>query len=398
MKRKVESDDQGKVEIPNGKKNKEENGKLDVDGMRKLINKNAGYNVSFNLMEEDPCKVVDWIDTGCHVLNCIIARGIASAGFPSGKCVEVCGLFSAGKSFLGASAAAHSQKKGYTVVWFDSESSADAAFLERIGINLEKLIYVQATSIEFVFEQMEELMKTNEKFFFVLDSLANTPVRLDEKNSEYDPLFSVAVKPRILGIAMRKLIQPLANTDSIFLILNQLKVNIPKSPIDAILNPYFAPGGNATKFASSLSVWLTARKGKDSFITDERGYKIGTEVKAKLEKSRFGTQFRECSFKILWADENPRFQEDDAWYEIASQNEAFTAPVGKAKGILKMPDGSEIKFYKNDWSEILKDEKVREWVKRIVEIEMVDKFVNKTGSSKFFYDVDSVEEISNEIQ
>ena len=53
-------------------------------------------------------------------------------------------------------------------------------------------------------------------------------------------------------------------------------------------------------YVYSLRIWLTGRKAKSAFIEDESGFRIGSEVKVKLEKSRFGTQGRNCAFKILW--------------------------------------------------------------------------------------------------
>ena len=32
-------------------------------------------------------------------------------------------------------------------------------------------------------------------------------------------------------------------------------------------------------------MWLTARKGKASFIYDDKGFRIGTEVRVKIEKA-----------------------------------------------------------------------------------------------------------------
>ena len=50
-----------------------------------------------------------------------------------------------------------------------------------------------------------------------------------------------------------------------------------------------------TLFASGLQVVEEA-----AYIEDENGFRIGSEVKVKLEKSRFGTQGRNCTFRILW--------------------------------------------------------------------------------------------------
>ena len=102
---------------------------------------------------------------------------------------------------------------------------------------------------------------------------------------------------------MSKLTVPIAASKSTFLVLNQLKTNITNNVAEAMTTPYVTPGGKAMHYAYSLRIWLTKRKAKASFITDENGYRVGSEVKVKLEKSRFGTQGRQCNFRILWGDE-----------------------------------------------------------------------------------------------
>ena len=64
---------------------------------------------------------------------------------------------------------------GIDVVYFDSESALDPSFLERAGCDLERLMYVQAESVEFVLETIEELLATGNKWLFIWDSLALTP-------------------------------------------------------------------------------------------------------------------------------------------------------------------------------------------------------------------------------
>ena len=115
---------------------------------------------------------------------------------------------------------------------------------------------------------------------------------------------------------MAKLTIPIADANATLLVLNQLKTNMAaRTPAEAMTTPYFTPGGKAMSYAYSLRVWLTARKAKASFITDDNGYRVGSEVKVKLEKSRFGTAGRTCNFKILWGDEDIGVQDEESWFD-----------------------------------------------------------------------------------
>ena len=292
---------------------KKQVGKLSIADMRKLINKKAGINVAHNLNEDSPTIVKEWIPTGSRWLDSIICRG-QLAGIPVGKIVEIAGLEATGKSYMASQIAANAQNMGLDVVYFDSESAIDPSFLEKAGCNVDNLLYVQATSVEFVLETIEELLGSNEnKMLFIWDSLALTPA-ISDIEGDFNPLSSMAVKARILAKGMSKLTVPIANSQSTFLVLNQLKTNITRSPSEALTTPYMTPGGKAMVYAYSLRVWLTGRKAKASFITDDKGFRIGSEVKVKLEKSRFGTSGRQCNFKILWGDEIG-VQDEESWLD-----------------------------------------------------------------------------------
>ncbi len=154
-------------------------GKLSINEMRSLINRKAGISVAHNLSEENPTEVKDWIPTGSRWLDSIICRG-QLAGIPVGKITEIAGLEATGKSYMAAQVAANAQKMGIDVIYFDSESAIDPSFLERAGCDLNTILYVQAQSVEFVLETIEELLGSNEnRMLFIWDSLALTPAISD---------------------------------------------------------------------------------------------------------------------------------------------------------------------------------------------------------------------------
>jgi recombination protein RecA len=359
-------------------------GKLSISDMRKLINKKAGMNIAHNLNEDSPTIVKDWIPTGSRWLDSIICRG-KLAGIPVGKVVEIAGLESTGKSYMAAQVAANAQKKGMVVVIFDSESAIDPKFLGKAGCNVEDLIYVQATSVELVLETIEELLGSGEQMLFIWDSLALTPA-ISDVEGDFNPNSSMAVKARVLSKGMSKLTISIANSQSTFLVLNQLKTNIPQGPsarITAMTTPYTTPGGKAMVYAYSLRIWLTGRKAKASFVVDEKGYRIGSEVKVKLEKSRFGTQGRQCNFKILWGDEIG-VQDEESWLDAIKSSEHL-----KQSGAwyeLVYEDGTSEKFQTATWKQKLKNEKFKSRIYTLMDEEVIMKFDDRTGDSKNFYD------------
>ncbi len=364
-------------------------GKLSIADMRALINKKAGLNVAHNLSEDNPTAVTEWIPTGSRWLDSITCRG-KLGGIPVGKVVEIAGLESTGKSFLAAQVAANAQKMGIDVIYFDSESAIDPTFLRNAGCDIDNLLYVQARSVEFVLETIEDLLSTNDsKMLFVWDSLALTP-SVSDVEGDFNPLSSMAVKPRILSKGMAKLTVPIANSKSTLLVLNQLKTNITSNVAEAMTTPYFTPGGKAMHYAYSLRIWLTGRKAKASFIVDDNGFRIGSEVKVKLEKSRFGTQGRRCAFKILWGDD-VGVQDEESWFDAIKGSKYLTS--AGSWYTMDMGDGTAEKFQPGRWMEKMADKKFYDRVLSIIDEEIIMKFDKRQGdAAEFYQDLDEGEE------
>jgi len=368
------------------RKNGKKPGRVSMQDLMSLVNKKAGRNVAHDLTGENPTQVKEWIPTGSRWLDSIICRGQA-AGIPVGKVTEIAGLESTGKSYMAAQVAANAQKQGKIVVYFDSESAIDPDFLERSGCDLGRLMYIQASSVEFVLETIEELLSaSSEKILFIWDSLAFTP-SVSDVEGDFNPQSSMAVKARILAKGMSKLVIPIADQQATLLVLNQLKTNIPQGPnarIIAMTTPYMTPGGKAMHYSYSLRIWLTGRKAKSAFIEDEKGFRIGSEVKVRLEKSRFGTQGRSCAFRILWGSEEIGIRDEESWFD-AIKGSSYLTSAGSWY-TLSTSDGYTKKFQPSKWTElILSNNEVKEHVTRLMDEEIVQKFHRREGNADAFY-------------
>ena len=312
------------------------------------------------------------------------------AGIPVGKITEIAGLSASGKSYMAAQVASNAQKMGIDVVYFDSESALDSDFLAKAGCDVENILYVQATSVEFVLETIEQLLDANgNKMLFVWDSLALTPANADLEG-DFNPQSTMAQKPRILSKGMSKLVQPIANKQCTLLVLNQLKTNITSTPAEALVEPYFTPGGKALPYAYSLRIWLTGRKSKASYVVDDNGYRLGSEVKAKLKKSRFGTEGRECTFKILWGGEDVAIQDEESWFEAIKSSSNLEQ--SGAWYSLVFEDGTKEKFQGANWIEKLRNDKFKKRVLQLMDKELISNFVTKEGHASIYYNIDGDED------
>lgn len=385
------------------KKQEEKVGKISIKDIQSKINKklkNTSYNAFTLENGENPTKIRQWISTGAVWLDAIIAKGMMG-GIPVGRATELAGLESTGKSYLAALICASAQKLGIIPVYFDSEWSIDPSFWTNLGIKEDEIIFIPAHSVEFVFETIKDMIKDNPgtQFLFVLDSLANTPTKSSEDADEVNPGATVSQKARIASEAMQQLTIPLGEGQHTLLVLNQLKTRVGTTETGAMIGRYtpdedkwFTPGGKALHYAYSLRIWLKRGNAKKEFITNENGFRIGAEVKAKLKKCRFGTEGRECRFKIVWGDD-----QQVGVRNIESILEAIQTSEKLKSGTWSSIEGTDFKWQKSGFEKkYLEDEPFRKCINEIFEEETIHKFKDKRGNAKDFYDVPVVDEDEKE--
>ena len=365
-------------------------GNVAMGDMIKRLNKKYGMRVAHDLNEENPTEVKEWIPTGSRWLDSVICKG-QKAGIPVGKITEVAGLSATGKSYLAVNIAANAQKMGHYVVYFDSESAIDPEFIRKAGIDTdpEKFMYIQAVTVEQVLEMMEEFIATERQTLFIWDSIANTPTEAD-KEGDFNPNASVGKKARTLSLAFQKLTIPIANSQCTLLGLNQLKTVIASTHaqrMEALSEPYTTPGGKSMVYNASLRIWLTGRKAKSAFVKDENGFTIGSEVKATLKKSRFGTERRQCTFQIMWGGDEVRILDEESWFEAIKGSEHIQQ--AGAWYSLVYEDGTTEKFQATRWMEKLEDAKFKNRVLELMDIEVIGKYRDRQGSIESFEDIDA---------
>jgi len=360
-------------------------GKINIADLKKSMNKSMGIEAAHDLRQDNPTEVKEWIPTGSRWLDSIICKG-KMGGIPVGKITEIAGLSGVGKSYLAVQIASEAQKQGKFVVYYDAESAIDPKFLKDAGIDMDNnFLYVQAVSVELVLKAIEDMINQygdQQQFVFIWDSIAATSAEKDLEG-DFDPQSSMAMKPRIFSKAFPKLTIPLANGQHTLLLINQLKTNIPKNPFDALTNPYNAPGGKAIEYFCSLRIWLTGKKAKASFVFDDTGRRVGSEVKAKIVKSRFGTQDRICVFQIRWGDQIG-VMDEESWLEVIKKSSYYKNAGGWC---ILNHSGKEHKFRSAEWKEKLQDDKFKKMVIEIMDEELIHKF-ESSGSNLVPEDID----------
>ena len=109
--------------------------------------------------EQTPTDLDGWVSTGSPMLDLAISNR-PNGGLPVGRITEITGLEGSGKSLLAAHAIADTQKKGGLGVYIDTENACNTEFLEAIGIDIQKMLYVPLESVEDIFEAIDSIIES----------------------------------------------------------------------------------------------------------------------------------------------------------------------------------------------------------------------------------------------
>ncbi len=110
---------------------------LDLD---KELSKIAGFETGSILAENTFSEVDDWIPTGNYLLNAQLS-GSLFGGIPNTRSLGLMGDPGTGKSFVCLNVAREAQKKGYDVVYCDTEGAIDKSSAIKFGIDPNKVRY-----------------------------------------------------------------------------------------------------------------------------------------------------------------------------------------------------------------------------------------------------------------
>jgi recombination protein RecA len=272
-----------------------------ADALVETLNKNSddGKVAFFLDSQDDPSQILDWVSTGNDLLDLCIANR-PNAGFPVGRIVEVTGLESSGKSLLAAHLLASTQKKGGVSVFIDTEYAVAPEFLTAIGVNIPKMVYLNLTTVEDIFDKIEEIVMLTRKqnadkkrvVTIVVDSLAAASTK-KEMASDHGADGFATNKAIAISKAMRKVTELIAKQNVLLVFTNQLRQKI---GFVGVGDPWTTSGGKAVAFHASLRLRLKAM----GRITTADKNVVGIKTKCTVIKNRMGPPLRSVEFDIFF--------------------------------------------------------------------------------------------------
>lgn len=92
------------------------------------------------ITENEFSKIDDWISTGNYLLNAQVSGSIFK-GTPNSRSIVFSGVSGTGKTFVILNSVREAQKKGYYVIYGDSEAAVDEDIMIKFGIDPAKVRY-----------------------------------------------------------------------------------------------------------------------------------------------------------------------------------------------------------------------------------------------------------------
>lgn len=341
---------------------------LSPSEIRNLVNKKSGRAVvqTIDVMGKIPY----WIPTGAKNLDYTIRQG-GIGGIPGGRITELAARPGGGKSFLALTISKAAQEMGLDVMYFDAEGGVHEDFVTALGIDTNKFNHCIIHSAEQMFSIIDTLLtESKNKYLFIWDSLAATPTESEVEGGQ-DPSSQIAPGAKVINLNLKKLMVPLMERESTFLVLNQIRDNMMADKWEKLRNPYRVPGGNSMTHAYSLRLWLFPSDSKDNAV-NEGDVKIGNLVKIKIRKSRYRTTDREAPIILVWSGNKPRILDEEMWLDAIESHPNISTG---AWCNIKYNDGSVQKFRRAEFGNLCRtDDKFRKTVLDYMKETLIDKW------------------------
>jgi recombination protein RecA len=294
-----------------------------------LNKQSKDQKVAFFLDDDaTPTNVEGWVSTGCATLDVAISNR-PYGGLPVGRIVEITGLEQSGKSLVSAHILAETQKQGGVAVLIDTETAVSREFLEAIGVDVKKLLYVSADSVEQIFDFTEtiiEKVRQTDKdrlVVIVTDSVAAASTKT-ELASDYGKDGYATDKAIIISKAMRKITNMIGRQKILLVYTNQLRQKMNAMPFG---DPWTTSGGKALAFHASVRLRLKGM-GQIKMKVNGNDKIVGMKVRAQVVKNRMGPPLRCADFDIFFdrgidnygswlvvMKDNKIVKQAGAWYE-----------------------------------------------------------------------------------
>tara|TARA_R100001015_G_C4594664_1_gene149926 strand:- start:52 stop:1053 length:1002 start_codon:yes stop_codon:yes gene_type:complete len=204
---------------------------------------------------------------------------ITNGGIPRKRFTLLFGGWSSGKSYIASQLCKSVQEDGGVPMWIDLEKSWDPAWMEKVGVDITKILVADPATAEESFKVAQKGLRSGVDLI-VLDSAAGiipADIFNNDKGIDYSP---IAWQSRTWNQMLIRLLPDLTYGSSL------VAINQTRGAMGPVTAMETMPGGEGQKFFSHCCMQVS----KGGWINEPSSStnRVGFEIKVKLLKDKFG--------------------------------------------------------------------------------------------------------------
>lgn len=247
-----------------------------------------------------------YLSSGSAILDLALS-GKLHGGFPAGRISHIYGLPSTAKTVFMTEPLGAAQRAGGKAIYVDVEGTCDFARLSLFGVHVPENPYEETDYWAYVtVESIEELFDLSINYYTTslkcpldrtkpnamgIDSLSALPSKI-EQEQELDKASFGLTRAKMISLAFRKYLQPIANANLALIFVDQSRINVGVSfgPSEVV------SGGKALQFYSSVRVHMST-SGK---IKSSKDVIVGAKFGFEVVKNKIAAPFRRGEINLLF--------------------------------------------------------------------------------------------------